>query len=85
VVTNSPCTFGIASVFTGQKSKVLGCRRNTKARELKSRRGKNSKAGGSDPTFSAFSRPKSVVGSPPALHAGRVPFFPLLRVGTNIL
>jgi hypothetical protein len=35
----------------------------------KRRRGKNTKSGGSDPTFSAFSRPKSLWGRsrPPAL------------------
>src|SRR5215472_14736400 len=37
--------------------------------EGKRRRGKNTKSGGSDPTFSAFSRPKSLWGRsrPPAL------------------
>jgi hypothetical protein len=38
---------------------------DTKRRERKSYSGKNTKSGGSDPTFLAFSRPKSSWGSLP--------------------
>ena len=40
--------------------------------ESESHRGKNVKSGGSDPTFSAFSRPKSSWGRSRPRHAGRV-------------
>src|ERR1700687_4867842 len=54
--------------FTRTRSEVLGNRRNTKPREGKVTVEKKVKSGGSDPTFSAFSRPKSSWGRsrPPA-------------------
>jgi hypothetical protein len=79
-----PCTFGIASVFTATQAQALGCRRNSEAAESKSRRGKNSQTGGSDPTFSASSRPKSIVGSLPPCTLIPCRFF-RGSVGPNIL
>jgi hypothetical protein len=56
-------------VFTLSPPKVLR-ERNIHSRNLKSSGRKTTKTGGSDPTFSAFSRPKSFVGSlPPVLCA----------------
>ena len=51
-------------VFTLSPSKVLR-EKNIRSRNFKSSGGKTTKTGGSDPTFSAFSRPKSFVGSLP--------------------
>jgi hypothetical protein len=56
-------------VFTLSPRKVLN-ERNIRSRNFKSSGGKTTETGGSDPTFSAFSRPKSFVGSlPPVLCA----------------
>jgi hypothetical protein len=57
---------------------AIGClSEGTERRESESHRGKNTKTGGSDPTFSAFSRPKSSVRSlPPGGTVDRALFFP---------
>lgn len=53
------CTFSLATFFTLWRSEVLVRQRNGKHGEEKRCCGQNIKSGGSDPTFSAFSRPKS--------------------------
>ena len=59
-VFNLVCT----QVFTLSPRKVLN-ERNIRSRNFKSSGGKTTETGGSDPTFSAFSRPKSFAGSLP--------------------
>ena len=56
-------------VFTLAPRKVLN-ERNIRSRNFKSSGRKTTKTGGSDPTFSAFSRPKSFVGSLPPVLCG---------------
>ena len=59
-------------VFTLFPLKVLN-EKNIRNRNLESSGGKTTKTGGSDPTFSAFSRPKSFVGSlPPVFSTTRI-------------
>ena len=68
------CTFTLATFFTLWRSEVLVRQRNGKHREEKRCCGQNTKSGGSDPTFSAFSRPKSSWGRsrPPRAARGSV-------------
>jgi hypothetical protein len=61
------CNLVCTQVFTFSMPKLLG-ERNIRSWNFKSSGRKTTKTGGSDPTFSAFSRPKSFVGSlPPVL------------------
>lgn len=55
-------------VFTFSPSKVL-TERNIRSRNVKSSGVQTTKTGGSDPTFSAFSRPKSFSGSLPPVNS----------------
>jgi hypothetical protein len=52
-------SFPFSSFFTLWREQFVSGVRDGKRSESESHRGKNSKSGGSDPTFSAFSRPKS--------------------------
>jgi hypothetical protein len=51
------CNFVFTTFFTLWRSEVLVRQTNGKHFEEKRRCGQNTKSGGSDPTFSAFSRP----------------------------
>ena len=63
----SLCNLVCTKVFTLSPSKALR-EKNIRSGNFKSSGGKTTKTCGSDPTFSAFSRPKSFVGSlPPVL------------------
>ena len=65
----SLCNLVCTKVFTLSPPKVLR-ERNIRSRNFKSDGPKTTKTGGSDPTFSAFSRPKSFVGSLPPVVCG---------------
>jgi hypothetical protein len=56
-------------VFTLSPPKIVR-EKNIQSRNLKSSGRKTTKTGGSDPTFSAYSRPKSFVGSLPPIVCG---------------
>jgi len=58
VVTNPRCNLLAATAFTRRSPEVTRYRTNVNAGDDKSRRGKNSKSGGSDPPFSAFAAQK---------------------------
>jgi hypothetical protein len=68
----SLCNLVWTKVFTLSLSKALR-EKNIRSGNFKSSGGKTTKTGGSDPTFSAFSRPKSFVGSlPPVFSTTRI-------------
>jgi hypothetical protein len=69
----SPFTSFFTEVFTLSPPKILR-QRNIQSRNFKSDGRKTTKTGGSDPTFSAFSRPKSSWGCsrPPRAARGHV-------------
>ena len=64
-VKNTSCSSFFSHLFTISSEYFLGTAGDAKRAESKSSSEQNTKSGGSDPTFSAFSRPKSFVGSLP--------------------
>jgi hypothetical protein len=61
-VTNTFCTFLFTGFCTFGQGYLSGIGEHGRKPQEKTRRGKNTKSGGSDPTFSAASRPKSFWG-----------------------
>ncbi len=67
-VRTTHSTFVFTCFFTLWREQFLSGESDAEGNASKSHRGKNTKSGGSVPTFSAFSRPKSSLGRsrPPA-------------------
>jgi len=61
-VRTTHSTFVFTCFFTLWREQFLLGESDAERNASKSHRGKNTKTGGSDPTFSAFSRPKSAWG-----------------------